>query len=357
MSRFAPPRGRVAVAPPVSAPPPAAEVVHINSAPSRMAARQPYEPPAALIPDPPKIPGKWEAEYTSDRKQYVVPGLDGIKQTETFTRATTHAKVLDDSSALIDWKQRATVLGLARNPEFLDELSTGGAEHISELDYGAKKMLNRLANKAGRSVGTDDASLFGTKLHAYLEALIEGVITMDDVPDELRGYLEVLFAAMRKHGLSFMGRMVERTVFIPATGMVGTMDFATVDADGVMCVGDLKTSGSIDFSWVAIAVQLAQYANATMMLSWDGSRWEKMPQVSKVIAKVASVPKDAPVPFCRIYSVDLTIGAELMHMATRINQLRSTALRCASHPELRQPSDEMVAFADGEAVTAYLAGL
>ncbi|MFZ2239091.1 MAG: hypothetical protein WAV90_06050, partial [Gordonia amarae] len=314
-------------------------------------------PPAELLPDPPKAPGKWEPEYTYDRKQYVVPGLDGIRQTETFVRATTHAKALDDTTALTDWKLRAVVLGLAQNPELLDEVSVGGARHIAELDYGSKRALTRLANQASRRVGTDDGSTFGTKLHAWLEAVVEGVATLDDAPAELRPYLEVMFAALRRHGLSFVAQMVERTVFIPDTGMVGTLDFLLADASGTLYVGDLKTSGSIDFSWVAIAVQLAQYANATMMLARDGSHWVQMPPVSQVVAMVASVPKDAAIPFCRVYRVDIEVGAELMEMATRLNGLRETALRCASHPELQQAGDELIASACGEPVTAYLAGL
>lgn len=361
----APPIGTVAqIAPAASAPPartaavPFPAIGSVATVPPAApplvpaAVRGPYQPPAALLPDPPKITGKWEPEYTADRKSYVVPGLDGIRQTDTLTRATSHAKALDDATNLMDWKLRAAVLGMARNPEILDSLHVNGAEHISELDYFSKKVLNKLANKAARSVGADDGSLFGTKLHNYLEAILEGAMTLDQVPNGVQPYLIAMFAAMRAHGLSFVSKMVERTVFIPATGMIGTLDFLTLTKDGELLVGDLKTSSSIDFSWLSIAVQLAQYANATMMLSWDGTRWEQMPQVSKVIAKVAVVPKDAPIPFCRIYTINLGIGAEMMNLATRIRELRETAMRVASRPELRREGDELLAWADGQPVMA-----
>jgi hypothetical protein len=332
------------------------QVVHVNQPPSPRSVGD-YEPPAARLPDPPAIPGKWVPEYTKDRKSYVVPGPDGVRKTDTCVRATTLSKALDDTTALTDWKQRAMLLGVMNNPDLLDELSLGGAAHLSELQFTDKRALDGIARRAARCVGADDGNVFGTKLHRYLEAILEGVVTLEQCPVELQPYLVVLFAAMREHKLSFVSQMVERTVFIPATGLVGTLDFMVLDEQGTLMIGDLKTSGSIDFSWIGIAIQLAQYANATMMLSRDGSCWEQMPEVSKVVAKVAAVPKDAPNPFCRIYSVDLGIGAEGVRVATWVRNLRETALRCASHPELRQADDELVAWADGSPVTAYTAGL
>lgn len=351
-----PPAAAHVVAPPVAPPIGQLSTVHVNVPRTPFRTRD-YVPPAERLPAPPAIPGKWVPEYTKDGKQYVVPGLDGIRQTETFTRATSLSKVLDDASALGDWKLRATVLGLMNDPELLDDVSAGGATHLSELRYSDRFALNSLAEQAARGVGAHDGRIFGTLLHGYLEAIVEGVITVDQAPPELQPYLAVLFAAVREHRLSFVSGMCERTVFIPATGMVGTLDFMVIDADGTLMIGDLKTSGSIDFSFVGIAVQLAQYANATMILSRDGTHWQQMPEVSKVMAKVASVPKDAANTFCRIYSIDLTLGRELMETAVRVNQLREAALRCASHPELRQHDDQLVAWADGAPVTAFTAGL
>lgn len=314
-------------------------------------ARKPYEPPTATLPDAPEVPGKWVPQYTRDFKKYVVPGLDGIRQTETFVRATSHAKTLDDSTALTDWRLRGTVLGLARNPELLDRLNIGDIDHLSELDFGSKLSLSSVSNAAMRAVGGDDGSDFGTKLHGYLQAVLEGVLTLQEVPEMLRPYLKVLFAAMRHHGLSFVQGMVERTVFIPATGMVGTLDFMAMTPDGDLVIGDLKTSSSIDFGWLAIAIQLAQYANAQMMLSWDGTRWEAMPAVSKVYALVASVPKDEPSAMCRIYVVDLQLGTEMMALATRVQAIHEAARRGATCAEMVRPGDELIAWAAGEPVT------
>lgn len=314
-------------------------------------ARVPYAPPTAAIPDAPPPPGKWVAKYTRDMSKYVVPGLDGLRSTETFVRATTHAKVLDDSTALTKWQLRGTVLGLARNPELLDGLDLGGADHVNELTFGSKLALSSVGNAAMRRAGGDDGSDFGTKLHGYVEALIEGVIPFDEVPELFKPYVRVLFAAVRRHGLNFVRGMTERTVFIPATGMVGTFDFLFLTPHGELIIGDLKTSSSIDYSWLAIGVQLAQYAHAIMMLSWDGSFWEQMPEVSKVYAAVVSVPKDEPSPVARIYYVDLALGAELVDIATRVQGIHETSRRVASTGELRTPGDELIAWAAGDPVT------
>lgn len=312
--------------------------------------RTPYAPPTDAIPAPPEVPGKWQPAYTRDKKSYVVPGLDGIRQTDTLTRATSHAKVLDDTGNLTDWQLRSTVLGLARNPELLDGLILDGAEHISELDWSSKRALSSVAWQAARRSGAHDGSEFGTMVHGYLQAVLEGVLTLDEVPSMIRPYLVVLFAAMRRNKLNFVASMVERTVFIPATGMVGTFDFLVIDDDGTLMIGDLKTSSSIDLSWLAIAVQLAQYATASLMLTWNGSGWEPMPPVSQVIAKVAAVPKDAAVPSCRIYSVDLRLGKRLMDTATWVRHIHEAAARSASNPQLQRDGDDLVAWADNEAL-------
>jgi hypothetical protein len=296
------------------------------------------------------VPGKWQAQYSRDKKSYVVPGIDGIRQTDTLTRATSHAKVLGDSSNLTDWRLRAAVLGLARNPELLDGLSLDGAEHLTELDFSTKRALSSVANQAARRVGADDGSDFGTKLHGYLEAVLEGVIAFDQVPEMLRPYLLVIFEAMRRHNLSFVAQMVERTVFIPATGMVGTFDFLVMDEHGTLLVGDLKTSGSIDYSWLSIGVQLGQYAGATLILSRDGSRWEPMPEVSQVIGKVVSVPKDSPTPSARIYTVNLALGQEMVEAANRVKAISEAARRAASTPALYGADDELMAWAEGDPV-------
>lgn len=683
----APSIGSVALAPAEIAPPSAPLIGSVAPSISQRIApvedlspvRPPYEPPTASIPNPPAIPGKWVPQYTRDKKKYVVPGLEDMRQTATFIRATSHAKTLDDTTSLTDWRLRGTVLGLARNPELLDSLDVDGAEHISELNFGNKLALSGIANKAMRRVGGDDGSDFGDKVHGYLQVVLEGVITFEQVPKEIQPYLAVLFAAMRHHGLSFVQGMVERTVFIPSTGLVGTFDFLVQGANGELLIGDLKglaldtplvtpdgwttmgdvqvgdrvfgpdglpttvtaksqvkrigtytvrfddgseiicdsehiwwtddswdysksptaksvgqvrktlvkygrknhrvplphalvmseaklpidpyllgawlgdgtaatgaitkgedlfsvlekdghelgsawssrspecatrtvlglktslreagllnnkhippeymrssidqrtkllqglmdtdgtwnkarnravfnttdpalarsvfellltlgqrphiasaenrgygktvtgwyvefnpvelqpfrlprkaqqvslaapnvrskrrvivsieegpdvetvciavdndshvylagenmipthnTSSSIDFSWLSIAIQLAQYANAQLILSWNGSHWEAMPPVSKVHAVVASVPKDEPSPMCRIYVVDMVLGTEMMDTATRVRNIHEAALRATSNAALLQDGDELIAWAAGDPVS------
>ena len=76
-----------------------------------------------------------------------------------------------------------------------------------------------------------------------------------------------------------------------------------------------------------------------------------MPAVSQVIAKVVSVPKDAPVPTARIYTVNLTLGMEMVEAANRVKAISEAARRSASAPDLRGSGDDLMAWADGEAVS------
>lgn len=331
-----------------SAPPPAVSGVSHAALLSRT---EIYVPPTSKLPDAPEVPGKWQPQYTRDYKSYVVPGLDGIRSSDTVSRATSHAKVLGDDSNLTDWLLSATVLGLARNPEMLEDLHVDGAMHLSDLDFRAKQELKRIGRQAARRVGADDGSDFGTKLHGYLEAIIEGACTIDDVPEPLRPYIVVAFEAMRRHGLNFVGGMSERTVFIPDTNSVGTLDFMVVDENGVLMIGDLKTSNTIQFSWLSIGVQLAQYASSTLILSRDGSHWEPMPEVSRVVGKVLSVPKDVPTHTAQIYTVNLELGMEMVQYASRVRAIQEAARRAAATPEKYGADDELMAWADGDPVT------
>ncbi|WP_237172527.1 hypothetical protein [Mycobacteroides abscessus] len=355
----APSIGSVALAPAEIAPPSAPPIGSVAPSISQRIApvedlspvRPPYEPPTASIPNPPAIPGKWVPQYTRDKKKYVVPGLEDMRQTappNPWSESNSPSLRQNQGGS---WRLRGTVLGLARNPELLDSLDVDGAEHISELNFGNKLALSGIANKAMRRVGGDDGSDFGDKVHGYLQVVLEGVITFEQVPKEIQPYLAVLFAAMRHHGLSFVQGMVERTVFIPSTGLVGTFDFLVQGANGELLIGDLKTSSSIDFSWLSIAIQLAQYANAQLILSWNGSHWEAMPPVSKVYAVVASVPKDEPSPMCRIYVVDMVLGTEMMDTATRVRNIHEAALRATSNAALLQDGDELIAWAAGDPVS------
>jgi hypothetical protein len=132
--------------------------------------------------------------------------------------------------------------------------------------------------------------------------------------------------------------------------MVGTFDFMVVNEHGILEIGDLKTSNSIDYSWLSIGVQLGQYAGSTLILSRDGSRWEPMPEVSQVVGKVISVPKDEPIPTARIYTVNLALGQEMVEIANRVKSVSEAARRAASTPELYGADDELMAWAEGEPV-------
>lgn len=259
--------------------------------------------------------------------RYVLPNPEaGAEGTKSYTRVTTGAKTLEDTSGLEKWKIKSVLRGLKTNPHLLEDVD------LYADPWEVDKALLAAAEKAHVAAGGVRASEFGTALHAWLEALELGTITWDQVPDQFKPYCAKYGEALVLHGLKAAvdkdGRpLVERIVYNPDTGWVGTFDRIYELGDGSLAIGDVKTSKerSIDYSWLAISIQLGDYAGSPLMLSLDGTEWEPMPPVRQDYAIVAHVPSDADPAKATMVTVDLECGRLAMEAAVRVRHMRSVA--------------------------------
>lgn len=267
--------------------------------------------------------------------RYSLPDPEGNGSTKGFTRVTTGAKTLEDTSGLEKWKIRSIMRGLKTRPDLLEDVDLYGEP------WDVEKALLAAAEKAHVVAGGAKASEFGTAIHAWLEALELGAVTWDQVPDLFKPYAEVYGEALSRWGMSTAvdpsGRpYVERIVYNPLSGWVGTFDRIYQLADGTRAMGDVKTAktSSIVYAWLAISIQLDDYAEAPLLLSLDGSTWETMPEVRKDYAVVAHVPSDAEPPKCEMITVDLACGRVAMDAAVQVREMRSQAKKLIpnSHP-------------------------
>ncbi|UZT28719.1 hypothetical protein [Nocardia phage NS-I] len=256
-------------------------------------------------------------------RQYLLPDIDGAGD-RGYTRVTTGAKTLDDTAGLERWKLRSVVRGLKDNPHLLEDID------LYQDPWEVNKDLERAADKAHEAAGGVKASEFGTAIHAWCEAVELGHVPFSDVPPEFAPFVEVYFRELAKWGITHpldpSGRpYVERIVYNPETGWVGTFDNLFILADGSWVVGDKKTAKDLAFSYLAISIQLGDYAGATHILSLDGTHWEPMPKVRQDIAVVLHIPSNAEPAKAEAVTIELAAGRVAIEAALRVREMRTQA--------------------------------
>ena len=266
----------------------------------------------------------------------------------SFSRATTIAKKLDSGSNLMDWHDRKLIEGLARYPQLLDGLDVGKLGTTNE--YRLRQTLKQISENATNAAGAADGREFGTALHAWTEAVDHGKAMYADVPREFKPYVASYLQALSRHGIEPIPEYVERIMYCPITDTMGTIDRIYRLPTGELVIGDIKTSGNIDFAWTSIALQMAQYANASHLLSEDGQAWEPMPKVRHDIAVIAGIPhtpKDRG-PHCDMHIVNVEYGTGLLYIARDITHVQREAKKIIPMSHSAQPgsAEDAMAWVD-----------
>lgn len=256
-------------------------------------------------------------------RRYVLPSVEGAG-VESYTRVTTGAKTLDDTTGLERWKLRSVVRGIKTNPHLLENIDLYADERDVNRD------LEAVAEQAHEKNGGVQASEWGTCIHAWAEAVELGTTAWEEVPAEVAPYLEAYFKEMARWGISTpadpTGRAyVERIVYNAETGWVGTFDRIYELADGSRVIGDVKTAKDLNWSYLAISVQLGDYAGASAILSLDGTTWEPMPEIRQDMAVVLHVPSNAKPARASAVTIDLEAGRAAIDAALRVRQMRTAA--------------------------------
>lgn len=248
-----------------------------------------------------------------------------------YTRATTVAKTLDDGGGLIPWKATATVVGALRRPGILASWQALIAEHPDPW-YGSsesKARCKKLVEQAAEAGGSTDRADIGTALHALIE---QGAKTQWETIPILQPGMQADIDAYRRTmdaaGILIDPAYVEAIVCLDEFQVAGTSDNLTVFVPGIGNVtADLKTGTDLQYSWQAIAIQLASYANADNVYvqgdAADGSQDRRlpMPEVSKEWGMVIHLP--AGEARCALHLVDLVAGWEAFKTSMWTRRWRS----------------------------------
>lgn len=247
--------------------------------------------------------------------RYLIP--DPVTGEEkSWTRATTHAAAITDEFSLTLWKQRMTAVGLAQRPDLI----ASAAAVVDPESEGGKERLNQIVEAAKEHAGASSRARIGDALHTFTERLDIGHAMKVPPPydKDIADYVRL----KRQIGLEISPNFVERVVLIRSLGVAGTLDrLGRLPNQPLPVIVDLKTGRDLSYSWLKIAVQLAEYAHAETVWDVEHERHLRMPQVDQDRALVIHLP--AGEARCVPYWVDIRAGWEAAQVAGMVRQWRS----------------------------------
>lgn len=240
--------------------------------------------------------------------RYRMPDPDTGKP-RLYTRATTIAKTLDDTTNLTLWQCRQVGIGVAKTPSI--------AAKLLACDSDDRKTLNQLVEEAKQAAGANEARELGTALHGICEKVDLGDLNPDNLPEPYGAHVANYRRALRNGSLTVDPAWVEIILLNKPLGIAGKVDRIYRDHEDRLVIGDLKTGGYM--SWLSFAMQLSIYATATHW--WDGDTWQPMPDVRQDHALIVHLP--AGDTFCVIHPVDIAVGYDAVLMALEVRRTRA----------------------------------
>jgi len=186
-------------------------------------------------------------------------------KTLRYRRPSSYAKLLDDESALTEWRIWKSMTGVARSQALAAKVAV-----CKDEDRTEKQALRDEAQDKGSA---NEAADTGTALHAMtarVEDFSDDFCAPDQYADDLAAYVRFL----DEYGL--VSEMVEVHMVNDAYRAAGTADRiykttrplecpdGSMMPPGTLILADLKTGKKLDFSLPGYCVQLALYADGTL---------------------------------------------------------------------------------------------
>lgn len=224
-----------------------------------------------------------------------------------YTRASTLAKVLDEKTALIQWKCRQTALGMSKRQDLVALART--------LDPTKdKKKLNEIVETAMDAVGSDAAANLGTALHSMTELIDDGA-DPNSFGTEYVWHLTNYREAMKDI------EIVATELFVVTDELqtAGTFDRLLRLPDGRVVVGDVKTGKDPDYPH-GTATQIATYSRGHLYHPERG-RIGHLPSMGIDQETGVMIHLAAESGACTLYELDLTVGWNLAQAASIVRRI------------------------------------
>lgn len=236
----------------------------------------------------------------------------------SWTRVTTAVKGLEggDTFHLQQWMKRMVAFGMGVRPDLVDLAA-------SAEDADDKETLNDVVKQAEAAAAGSKKANTGTALHAFTQKMDRGD-TEINIPAAHRERVQEYKRALERYNIGIIPNMIEITLLFPELELAGTADrFVHWGGGDLPVVDDLKTGGTIDFSRVAIAMQLAAYANSPWVWNHETQKLDPMPEVDKKTGLVLHLPSTGDI-VSTLYRVNIEEGLSLLKKAVDVKQIQKT---------------------------------
>lgn len=197
---------------------------------------------------------------------------DGSKRVP-YARASSYGGQIEDKSALVKWQMRQVLRGVAIDRTIADRVPAVALDRANQTGAFSKQdkdTMNALVEQAQEAAGSNDKSGLGTAIHAATEYVDRGE-SLDGLSPLLVDRANAYYKATREAGIKPL--TIEQFGVEDENQVAGTWDRTIAAAwfGGRNRIGDVKTSGSMDFAGIGFMVQLAEYAHMCAY-ELDGTR-------------------------------------------------------------------------------------
>lgn len=234
-----------------------------------------------------------------------------------YQRATTLAKMLEDTSNLMSWACRMTLLGVAARPDIIAS--------VLAADPDDRQALNKLAEQAKEHGGANIRRDLGTAIHRFVE--LSHANPDYSVPEPYAADVAAINTAIDAAGFDVVPEYSERILVVDTIQVAGMCDLVLRQrSDGRLFIGDLKTGSSVKYGALGWATQLSIYSMADAIYEQgankDGSEDRRLP--------APDVDRDhAFIIHCEPQSGTadvhaLTIGQRFVDLAVAVREVRKS---------------------------------
>lgn len=259
------------------------------------------------------LPGEEHLAYKSGPNRGLVP----------YYRSSYYGGEIEDDYNLVKWQRRQVArgvfLGFQRGK--LRNGQGGGAPYNPEIEPSTseeKRAWDKVAEAADEEVGSHRWATHGTAIHAGTELVDLGgdLSTLDLV---IRERAEAYYAAKKEWG--WVPTSVETFGVEDINHVAGTWD-RTMWFGAKHVIGDVKTSGTMNFAGIGFAVQLAEYAHMKVYDPATGQRSEREIPVDLELGWIIHVDRNPGGPV-ELYPVNIAEGWRFAGVVATVMQARS----------------------------------
>ena len=262
-----------------------------------------------IVPEP---GGPLEGEHKRNAHKSWFKATNAV----AYGRVSGVAKILDDSSGLIDWAAAAAAVGVVRDPGLMAGVSALASQYADPWNTPeAKGQLKDLVFRARQRGGGSQAADIGTAFHSFTELVDKGE-RPEFMPDPFPELVAEYEACMAAYGLE----SVETEIFVvnDELRLAGSLDKLVRLPDGAVVVCDLK-SGKHDSAYpLSVTVQTAVYANSVRYEQSEGVRAPLHSDLDVSRTLLLHFPVRTAGAKCVPFVLDSVRGFELARLAERV---------------------------------------